>query len=356
MKYSELILNEIDKGKSGLNNTIPLAFKRLGEHITINKRMYTLIGGNSGTGKTGFTDQTYVLDPYDWYIKNKHTTDLKFEVIYRSMERPKAYKLGKWVCAKLYQDKGILLDVPQLYGWGTKKNHISDDVYSSVKSTMQYFDDMEEYVKIIDGAENPTGVYMQLVKTATSEGQVIQKNEFEKEYIPNNDKKITLVVLDHIGKLKAEKGNSKKENIDKMSELLGISRDFYGFSPVVVSQFNRSLSDSQRAKNKELTPEPDDFKDSGNLYEDCDVALALFNPYKYKVFDHMGYDIPRFVSDTGHNRFRSVTALKNSYGIDDFRVGLNFIGEVGVFRELPKSGEMSDEIYERARLALTKNS
>jgi hypothetical protein len=263
MKYSELILTELNKGLEGGNNTIPLSYPRMGEHVNINKRMYTLIGGNSGTGKTGFTDQTYVLDPYKWYKSNKDNTDIKLEIIYRSMERPKAYKLGKWVCVKLFEDYGYLLDVPTLYGWGVRKNHISAEMYDKIKFTMNYFDEMQDVVKIIDGADNPTGVYNQLLNLALAEGQVIKKNEFESYYKPNNEKKINMVILDHIGKLRPERGFSKKENIDKMSELLGISRDFYGFSPVVVSQFNRGLSDSQRARNKEITPEPDDFKDSG---------------------------------------------------------------------------------------------
>jgi len=354
MKYSQLISNEIEKGRSGAISTIPLGFNKMGEHLTINKSMYTLIGGNSGTGKTGFTDQTYVLDPYDWYMKNKNESDIKLQIIYRSMERNKAYKLGKWICSKLYTDYGILLDVPQLYGWASKKNHIPDEIYEKVNSCMNYFDEMQDVVNIIDGAENPTGVYNQLVENALSEGRVETKNQYERTYIPQDNKKITLVVLDHIGKLKSERGFNKKENIDKMSELLGICRDMYGYSPVVVSQFNRSLSDSQRARNKEITPEPEDFKDSSNLYEDCDVALALFNPYKYKVFDHMGYDINKFVNERAFNRFRSVTVLKNSYGIDDFRLGMNFIGEVGRFVELPRAGEMNDDVYNRAKNAQFK--
>jgi hypothetical protein len=316
VSYGNIVLEEIEKGRNGDVTTIPLCHPKLGEHIVIGKQLYTLIGGNSGTGKTSFTDNTYVLGAYDWYVKNKHQTDIELKIIYRSMERPKAYKLGKWACSKLFTDYNIMFDVPTLYGWGTRKNHIPDEVYEKVKEVLNYFNQMEGVVEIIDGAENPTGVYNQLISEAEQNGVIRQVSQFEKEYVPKNKKRITLVIVDHIGKLKKERGFNKKENIDKMSELLGVGRDFFGFSPVVVSQFNRSLSDSQRAKNKELTPDPDDFKDTGNLYEDADVALALFNPYKFKIFDHMGYQIQKFVSDKGYNRFRSVTALKNSYGID----------------------------------------
>jgi hypothetical protein len=62
----------------------------------------------------------------------------------------------------------------------------------------------------------------------------------------------------------------------------------------------------------------------------------------------MGYDITRFVNNKGYNRFRSVTVLKNSYGVDDIRVGFQFVGEVGAFRELPRAKDMTDDDYNKA--------
>lgn len=343
------LLKQVEDGIEGKSKWIPIGYDKLGSHIGIGQKIYTLIGGNSGTGKTGFTDCTYVLNPYKWYKENKDNTDIKFKIIYRSMERSKSFKLGKWVCSKLYEDYRIMLDVPTIFGWGSKKNHIPQEVYEKIKGCRDYFEEMLDVVEIIDGSENPTGVRNHLIKYALENGKLIEKSEFVKEYKPTNPNLITTVVIDHIGKLKNERGYSKKERIDKMSEYLGEVRDRYGLSPIVVSQFNRNLSDSQRAKNKELTPDPDDFKDTGNLYEDCDVALALFNPYKLKEYEHMGYDIKKFVNNKGYNRFRSITALKNTYGIDDFRVGFAFIGENGLFGELPKANEMELKDYDRIR-------
>src|SRR5210317_1431920 len=98
MSYSEEVKREIDRGINGEVNQIPLTHKKLGEHLSINQKMYTLIGGNSGTGKTSFTDDTYVLSAYKWFKENKHKTNIDLEIIYRSMERPRPYKLGKWLC------------------------------------------------------------------------------------------------------------------------------------------------------------------------------------------------------------------------------------------------------------------
>ena len=85
------------------------------------------------------------------------------------------------------------------------------------------------------------------------------------------------------------------------------------------------------------------------MYEDCDVALSLFNPYKFKVMDHMGYDIPKMVDNkTGANYFRSLKMIKNQ-GEDDIRWALAFNGAIGQFCDLPRISDMSEAVYEQVK-------
>jgi hypothetical protein len=65
------------------------------------------------------------------------------------------------------------------------------------------------------------------------------------------------------------------------------------------------------------------------------------NPYKLKVFEYGGYDIPRFISKNGENRYRSLKIIKNSFGIDDIVVSFLFYGENGAMVQLPKSEKLS---------------
>jgi hypothetical protein len=37
--------------------------------------------------------------------------------------------------------------------------------------------------------------------------------------------------------------------------------------------------------------------------------------------------------------------IKNSYGEDDVRIGLGFLGQVGMFKELPKVKYMNESVY-----------
>jgi hypothetical protein len=352
--FDDVIL-DIDRGIQGKNCGIPMGFSTLSRCINgIQKGIYTLVGGNSGTGKTSFVDLAYVMYPYEWYIKNKDRTDIKLKIFYFSMERGTKYKIAKWTCLKLFRDHRIIMDVPTMLGWEGKKYEITPELRTLICGYKAYFYDMlnSGVLHIMPGAENPTGIFHYCTNYANAHGKWVQISSVSKRYVPDDPNEYIIVVNDHVGKLKGEKREGKmlndKELLDKHSEYMGIIRDAYGYSPVDICQFNRAIGNIERFKNKEVTPEPDDFKGSGDMYENADVVIGLFNPYKFKISEFLGYNIKKLVSPTGENRFRSVSVIKNSYGVDDVILGMNFLGENGMFRELPVSSEMNDKNYKRA--------
>ena len=203
-----------------------------------------------------------------------------------------------------------------------------------------------EIVTLIDGPENPVGIAKDLKAYALERGEIIQVDQYNKRYIPQNPNEITLVVLDHIGLLKTTSAQpTKKQAIDKMSDELRYARDFYGYSPVVVSQFNRSISNPIRIKNGDVEPQMEDFADSSTTQNDSDICMALFDPMRYKVADPSGYDLSKLKDEHGGKYFRSLRVIKNSYGEDDIRIGLGFLGQVGMFKELPRRKEITGADY-----------
>ena len=88
------------------------------------------------------------------------------------------------------------------------------------------------------------------------------------------------------------------------------------------------------------------FKESSQTQDDADVILALFDPMRYKVADPSGYDLNKLKDEFGAKYFRSVRLIKNSYGEDDIRIGLGFLGSVGMFKELPKRKDITDSDYQ----------
>jgi hypothetical protein len=79
-----------------------------------------------------------------------------------------------------------------------------------------------------------------------------------------------------------------------------------------------------------------------NTYEDADLVIGLFNPFKLKITDDLGYQVDEFINSKGYNRYRSLHVIKNSYGVDDIAMGVFFIGEAGLWRELPKPENKAD--------------
>lgn len=333
---------EVENGLKGRNSGIPMGFNRLNRYIGIRKGLYFLIGGYTGSGKTSLVDDAFVLNPYDWYITQKDPK-LKLRIIYRSMERSRVYKLAKWVSRKIFYDQGILIPVPKLLGWTEKMSKDEHDLFLMYQD---YMEGMEDTITIIDGPENPVGIAKEIRAHAMKNGRIEQIDEYNKVYIPNDETEVTIIVLDHIGLLKPTKDlPTKKHTIDKMSEELRYARDFYGYTPVVVSQFNRDISNPMRIKNGDVEPQLEDFSDSSQTQNDADIALSLFDPTRYKVADPSGYSLEKLRDEHGANYFRSLRLLKNSYGEDNLRTGLAFLGAIGTFKELPKQKLITDDDY-----------
>ena len=339
----EQLKQELQLGLDGRNGGIPMGFDRLNRYVGIRKSMYFLVGGLTGSGKTSFIDDAFVLNPFDWYI-GQSNPGIKLRIIYRSMERTRVYKLAKWVSRKIFLDQGIIIPVPKLLGWTDKMSHDEHDLFLMYED---YMGQMDDVITIIDGPENPVGIAKELKAHALENGRIEQVDEYNKRYFPNNEREITMVIIDHIGLLKTTKDQTtKKQAIDKMSDELRYARDFYGYTPVVVSQFNRDISNPIRIKNGDVEPQLEDFAESSQTQNDADVVLALFDPMRYKVDDPSGYSLDKLKDSYGAKYFRSLRLIKNSYGEDDVRIGLGFMGQIGMFKELKKRSDMTDSDYE----------
>lgn len=339
----EQLKQEVQLGLEGRNGGIPMGFDRLNRYIGIRKSMYFLVGGLTGSGKTSFIDDAFVLNPFDWYI-GQNDPNIKLRIIYRSMERTRVYKLAKWVGRRIFLDHGVVIPVPKLLGWTEKMTKDEHDLFLMYQD---YMGQMDEVITIIDGPENPVGVAKELKAHALQNGRIEQVDEYNKRYFPNNEREITMMIIDHIGLLKTTKDQTtKKQAIDKMSDELRYARDFYGYTPVVVSQFNRDISNPIRIKNGDVEPQLEDFAESSQTQNDADIVLALFDPMRYKVDDPSGYSLDKLKDSYGAKYFRSLRLIKNSYGEDDVRIGLGFMGQIGMFKELPRKNNMTDADYE----------
>jgi hypothetical protein len=341
----EHLAREIELGLSDRNNGIPMGFDRLNRYVGIRKSMYFLVGGLTGSGKTSFIDDAFVLNPFDWFVSPQNKSNIKLKIIYRSMERNRTYKFAKWISRRIFLDYGLIIPVSKLLGW--QKEKLTKDEHDIFLTYKDYMEQLSDCITIIDGPENPVGIAKELKAHALNNGTIEQLDDYNKIYVPNHENEVTIVVIDHIGLLKTTKDQpTKKEAIDKMSDELRYARDFYGYTPVVVSQFNRSISNPMRIKNGDVEPQLEDFAESSSTQNDADIVMALFDPLRYKVEDPSGYKLDKLRDEYGAKYFRSLRLIKNSYGEDDIRIGLGFLGQIGMFKELPRMKEMTESDYE----------
>jgi len=334
----ELLKREVTSGLEGKNNGIPMGFNRLNKYIGIRKRIMTLIFGASGSGKSAYMHSAYILNPYDHIIAHPNK-DVKFKVILFSMERSMVYILAKWISRRIFLTEGIYIPIQKLLGWWDTK--LTKDEHDLFLMQQDYMNNLLEVVDIIEGPQNPTGIYKYVKNYAQENGKFEQVDEYTKVYIPDHPNEIVIVAEDHLGLTKLEKGQrSKKEAIDKVSEYNQWMRDKLGYSPIPISQLTRGLNNPMYKKLDSFEPTIDDIKESGAPGEASDIVLSLFDPSRYHTTDP-SYQVDKFVNPTnGANYFRSVKLLKSSYSEDSIRIGMSFMGATGIFRELPKKQHM----------------
>jgi replicative DNA helicase len=336
INYWAALKENIQRGIDGHNRGLPNGFPRLSKHISnIQQKRYTTVGGATGTGKTALVDHAYVFTPYEYLMKNKSHHSLK--IIYYSLEIPPEEKLAKFVCAKLFADHGISIDSKVLYSEG--EYDIPPEVIPLLDKMEEYFAKMQDEVLTFRSSMTPNFMYKDLMGYAESKGKVIKdKNGIVVEYIPDDPDLITEIIIDHsnlIGTNAEDK--SQKAAIDRASKMLVFFRNIFRFSPVVVSQFNRSIEGMDRKENDSQEPQLSDFKETGSTQEDANIVLALFNPFKYGIEKHRGYPVNQL-----KRNYRSIHALKNRGGSDGLVIGAHFQGNIGKFKELPKASELEN--------------
>ena len=400
-KYAHGFLAQVDASQRGEVVSIPNGLDRMGEVFNIMPSRYTLISGATGAGKTSYADFNYILKPWSWLQKNPEHK-IYWEVNYFSLERKQLFKHAKWVSWLIYRDDPeMLVSADQLMGW--KDGPISREGYDLVRTYDDEMGALLDHVNIFDGKVNATVlhrkihqrghalgdlyksddigvlyrdsvVYMErfedknLVEDTKTgpmkyisinrEGETFRLYEDDHRYFPFHEKPFVFFVVDGINLF------GSKEIIDEVSVALAEGRDLYGFSPIVVTQQNRSMGDIGRMKlhGNDLSPQLEDIFKSSQMGFDADLILGLFDPYRYKAFDssgvYGGYTIkpvnghePSTMTPGGINRFRSIHILKNTFGQDGGVFGLKFLGECNNFNTLPKPDDTENlqKIYAEIR-------
>lgn len=349
-RHFKNLQEEIQAGLRGENGVIPLPLGRLSEYLEISKSTMYTIGAETSGGKTAFTLDQFMIYPLRWYHENKDKVNVKLNILYFCMERSHIMNEAKMISKFIYEDTGILISAKKMVGRANQK--LDEKELKLINQYEEYENEITECLKVYEGYQTVESI-KKLIKTYAQEHGNPEKvlDDDGKEVVvwkPKHPNHITIIIIDHIGLL----GKDKKD-IDEFSRIMRLSKDFYKFSPVVLQQLNRDISQSGRT-SATSRPKLSDFEGSASTQQDSEVVIALYNPYTHinltgeeQIKDICGYDLGKLRNDYGIPHYRSVHLLKNTYGGAGLYAGLGFHPPTGSFKEIKKPDEIDDYEYEQ---------
>ena len=331
---TDKFLAEIDRGRQGHNQGISTGLTKL-DGITdgVSRETYTVVLSGTGGGKSSYVLYSYVYKPI-----MAHLDDDNFKCLYISLELSETALFIKLLSMYIYETYGKELSYKEILS--RKQEYIlSDEDYELVRSCMPWVEKVYKHLEIYDKSASSKTIYAILKSRLESIGK-FSMTETREIYTPYNPELIYVVIVDHISLLTPTDGRNLKGEIDLLSKYLLTLRDKCGISPVVVQQANREQGNIERFKQGKSAYTLLDGKDSGNPSQDCNIFIALYNPFKDGLKTYHKYNI-----DILQDTFRSILVLKNRWGECDVEVGVNFFGKASIFRELPRP----DEIYDYSK-------
>lgn len=345
MDLKARIKEGIDGKYSGLEN----GFERLNEVIFgVQRRCYTLLGGQSGTYKTTLVD--YILFNA---LEDAKQKGIKLNVFYYSFEIDKITKQCNWLSQIIFKKYKKVVSPERIKGLGGNKLTLEEVHY--LYESIDYVESLFNQINFRFQVTNPTGIYNELWAFGESQGQLLREpykyvdaegktvNGYRiNAYKPNDPDAYTLVIMDHMALMKKERGFQTKELIDKYSEYCIELKNMFGFSFINIQQFNQGLSSVERSKFKgvDLSPQQSDFKDSTNPYQDADVVLGTMCPYKLDMNSCLGYDIKKL-----RDKMIMLKVIKNRLSRDNVAIGLYANPSAGAFAELPPVNSINYDDY-----------
>lgn len=357
-------IHTFEQGLKGENILLSTGFPKLDEYMTIRKKVSYLIGAYTGSGKTTFIDECFVFNPCEWYLQQTNP-NIDLKIIYWSLERSMDEKIARWISRKIFLNHQIIIAPDEILSRKIGIKLVKDKEMLVRKYIESIREIMDKVLTVHCGATNPNDIYKRVKDFAEKRGKkeivIVRKSNgyeyFKTIYIPDNPREFVLLVADPVNRIRTEMNSkegkrlTKKEAIDKLSEHFIDARDLYGYATLLTSQFNRGIVNPLRLNSERgVSPSLEDFKETGNLAEDAEVVLSVFDPSYFKVDDIYGYDLTKLKEGRtnrlpGNKKYRQLHILKNSYGPNDVGIGLAFQPQCGIFSEMKHKNDMTDEDY-----------
>lgn len=331
------LFRQIDDGKEGKNIGLKTGLQKLDYYTGgFQRALYKLIFGQSGSSKSSFVIYT---DLYRVLIDYPEANILH---IYYSLEMSSNVLLAKLLNLYLFETYGIEISYLDLM---SVRKPLDDSIYQYVLKGREWLNTITKKLIIFDTQLNADSFYATMMNLLKERGEFVKSADGKRTvYKPKDPSLLINVVIDHLGLLNPSKGRAKKEEMDLCSAYCVRFREVCGVSFDVIMQENRNAGSMDRRKADLCEPTPEDIKDSGNSYNDCNICIAMYYPLKYQLTSYRGYKV---LGDDGMgSAIRSAILLKHRFGNANKVFPLGFQGSIGRFVELPKPDLIDYSIYQ----------
>jgi len=333
---------------SGDFNCIPWGLPRFEKYAPgLEKAKYYIVTANTKVGKTQFTDQMFLYNPFN-YLKSNPDLDIKLKVVYISMEMTKQEKILQAISRKLYMDSRgkVRLSPTQIKSVG-RNNVLPEEILGKIKEYNGYFEEFEDIVEIVDDTRNSYGIYNKVREISkdfgTQEFKVIEEKG-KKKKIPirfhsHHENLYFVVIVDNYNILVPEHGETIHKAITKFSADYALKlRNNYGFSIAAIQQQAADQEGIERFKEAKLEPSLDGMGDNKLTSRDANQIFSIFSPARHHIPFYKGYDINRL-----GDHFRTLSILGGRDGGAGVMIPVYFDGAVNYLREMPSPKYNNDK-------------
>lgn len=337
MTNVDLLFDKIESGRNGKNIGLKTGIPKMDGYTGGIQPVYTLIFGVSGSGKSALALYSYIYRPLKDY------PDKNIKLCYFSLELSAELLLAKLLCLYIYEEFGVIISYTRLMSWSSI---LTDDEYKYVKRGREWLESINSKLIIYDTALTSKSFYSKVKKILEEEGTFFPSEDGRRTLYKKNDPdQVISIIVDHLNLATAIEGRSKKDEIDLISKYAVTLRNQCGISFFMLMQENRNSASMDRRKAELTECSSEDISDTSAPFQDSEICIGVYYPLKFKLKTHKGFPIitendPEFEGLRG--RYRSLQLIKNRQGESEKAVPVNFFGEIGYWRQLPKAEEIKD--------------
>ena len=329
MSIVDSLYNRIDEGRKGANIGIPTGLPELDKYTYgIQRRWLTVVGADSGAGKTTYVLFTHVYQPLKYALEHPET---EVDILFFSLEMSSEVLYAKLLSLYIFDHYHKEISFSSILSLDSVLN---DEDYNLICEAREWVEKIDKHLYVYSKMISADGVYTVVRSWLNEFGTFEEINEYTDKYIPKNPNAYRIVVIDHMRLLA---GTDKRVEINKCADNLIKLRDQCDLTIALVQQLNRQLKSSARRDSGYFLIQTDDFADASGPVQAAETVIGIYYPHREKRHTCEGYDIK-----TLRDRARIIQVLKSRYGTADVMKAVLFRGETGYYKELPKPEAITD--------------